>query len=268
MRLLLILLFLISLCTAQQRVYQDFSWNQGLSIGTAMTLNGLASYHLSHSDTSSYFSKSPMFWDQGFVGQNNSAMLKASNILPIANLVFLTKSWTDQNFTRDLALYAEVLSWSSFINISVRNLKLWPRPLMSDPQTDRSSQSSEAWGSFYSGHAANSFAFATAFTHIQLHQYPNNPNNKWWIAGAYSVASATAMTRLYSGKHYPTDIVTGAILGSGIAWLVMELRHLSPQPREAREPTAQSNSSDAGLIQFDRMSLTPMPNGLILGYQF
>lgn len=267
MRLFIFLLGLVSLSYAQQRVYQDFGWNQGLSIGAAMTLNGLASYHLSHSDSSSHFSKSPMPWDQGFVGQNNSTMLNASNIFPFANLVFLGKSWSDKNFTRDIALYAEVLSWSSFINISVRNLKLWPRPLMSDPQTDRSSQTSEAWGSFYSGHAANSFAFATAFTHIQLHQYPGNSNNKWWIAGAYGVAGATAITRLYSGKHYPTDILTGAVLGSGIAWLVMELRHLTPQPQEDSVSSAQGGASD-GLIQFDRMSFTPMPNGLMVGYQF
>ncbi|MEL7363059.1 MAG: phosphatase PAP2 family protein, partial [Bacteroidota bacterium] len=63
--------------------------------------------------------------------------------------------------------------------------------------------------SFPSGHAGLSFTIATS---LSL-SYP-----AWYvIAPAYLWATATALSRVWHGVHYPSDIVVGAVLGSGIA---------------------------------------------------
>ena len=65
------------------------------------------------------------------------------------------------------------------------------------------------WGggrSFPSGHAATSFAFASAIAH----RYPHNRWVKW---GAYAFASGVALSRYPAKRHYLSDILAGATLG-------------------------------------------------------
>jgi membrane-associated phospholipid phosphatase len=66
-----------------------------------------------------------------------------------------------------------------------------------------------------SGHTASAFNIATSLTLF----YP-----KWYVAvPAYTWASGIAYSRMYLGVHYPSDIIAGAILGSGTAWLTYYL---------------------------------------------
>jgi membrane-associated phospholipid phosphatase len=65
--------------------------------------------------------------------------------------------------------------------------------------------------SFPSGHT--NFAFATA-TSLTL-SFP-----KWYvIVPAYSYAAAVGYSRMYLGVHYPSDVLVGALIGSGSAFL-------------------------------------------------
>jgi membrane-associated phospholipid phosphatase len=65
--------------------------------------------------------------------------------------------------------------------------------------------------SFPSGHTSS--AFSTAMS-LSLN-YP-----KWYVAiPAFAWASATGYSRMYLGVHYPTDVLAGAVLGTGTAWL-------------------------------------------------
>jgi len=63
--------------------------------------------------------------------------------------------------------------------------------------------------SFPSSHAVNNFAAAFFF-------YRLFPNLKWILI---SVAALMAFTRPYVGVHYPSDIIAGALIGSGIGYL-------------------------------------------------
>jgi undecaprenyl-diphosphatase len=58
--------------------------------------------------------------------------------------------------------------------------------------------------SFPSGHASSSFAAARAYASL----LPAGP--------LYGVAAAMALSRVYLGVHYPTDITVGAALGLAI----------------------------------------------------
>ncbi len=65
------------------------------------------------------------------------------------------------------------------------------------------------WGggrSFPSGHAATSFAFASAIAH----RYPHNRWIKW---GAYGLAAGVTLSRYPAKRHYLSDILVGSTLG-------------------------------------------------------
>lgn len=65
--------------------------------------------------------------------------------------------------------------------------------------------------SFPSGHTTIAFAAATTVTL----QY-----KKWYIAvPAYLWAGATGYSRMYAGEHYPSDVLAGAAVGIGSAYL-------------------------------------------------
>ena len=65
--------------------------------------------------------------------------------------------------------------------------------------------------SFPSGHTSTAFTMATS---ISL-EYP-----KWYvIIPVYTYAGTVAYSRMHLGAHYPSDVVIGAIVGSGSAYL-------------------------------------------------
>lgn len=66
--------------------------------------------------------------------------------------------------------------------------------------------------SFPSNHAANNFAMAVVLTHFY---------KKWtWLF--FTLASMVAFSRVYTGVHYFSDIVGGAIFGTIMALLILQ----------------------------------------------
>jgi membrane-associated phospholipid phosphatase len=65
--------------------------------------------------------------------------------------------------------------------------------------------------SFPSGHTSSAFCTATS---LAL-RYP-----KWYvIAPSYIFAGSVAWARMYQGVHYPSDVLAGALIGAGSAWI-------------------------------------------------
>jgi membrane-associated phospholipid phosphatase len=70
--------------------------------------------------------------------------------------------------------------------------------------------------SFPSGHTSAAFAMATM---LSL-SYP-----KWYvIIPSYTWASLAGYSRMAIGMHYPSDVLVGAIVGAGSAFLIYELK--------------------------------------------
>ncbi|MBN2417230.1 phosphatase PAP2 family protein [bacterium] len=77
--------------------------------------------------------------------------------------------------------------------------------------------------SFISGHTAAAFQGAVCAAVLFSERHPRSPLRvPVWVAGL-SCAAATAVLRVLSGNHFPTDVLAGAAAGSFIGWLIPAL---------------------------------------------
>ncbi|GGW24808.1 bifunctional phosphatase PAP2/diacylglycerol kinase family protein [Streptomyces xantholiticus] len=84
------------------------------------------------------------------------------------------------------------------------------RPLLDAVPVIRQLKRQPFTTSFPSGHAASAAAFATG---VAL-------ESKAWGAVVAPVAASVAFSRVYTGVHYPSDVLVGAALGVGAAFAV------------------------------------------------
>jgi undecaprenyl-diphosphatase len=71
------------------------------------------------------------------------------------------------------------------------------------------------WSSFPSDHAVLFFSLATGIYFI---------SKVWGLATFSYIAIVICFPRIYLGLHYPTDILTGALVGIFISWLISRLK--------------------------------------------
>ncbi|MGW5862974.1 phosphatase PAP2 family protein [Streptomyces sp. NPDC055239] len=101
------------------------------------------------------------------------------------------------------------------------------RPLLDGVPLMRQLKRQPITTSFPSGHSASAAAFATG---VAL-------ESRRWGAGVAPVAGAVALSRVYTGVHFPSDVLAGAALGAGAAFAVRGLvptRDLLPPPGRPR----------------------------------
>ncbi|WP_055493799.1 bifunctional phosphatase PAP2/diacylglycerol kinase family protein [Streptomyces sp. TP-A0356] len=94
--------------------------------------------------------------------------------------------------------------------------------------------------SFPSGHSASAAAFAAG---VAL-------ESRGWGAAVAPLAAAVAVSRVYTGVHFPSDVLAGAALGVGAAYAVRGLvptRDLMPPPGRPRAD-APALPDGAGLV--------------------
>lgn len=126
--------------------------------------------------------------------------------LPIGSLGtwVITK---DKNYLRKTFMQLEAMAINGLITLSLKELVKRPRPFVTYPEFDNLVSAGSY--SFPSGHTSSAFNTATALT-------MSCP--KWYfIVPAYTWASLAGYSRIHLGVHYPTDVLMGAIVGSGSA---------------------------------------------------
>lgn len=79
--------------------------------------------------------------------------------------------------------------------------------------------------SFFSGHSALT---ASAATTAIMYAFRNNSSAtlKYTATGAGVLALTTATLRILAGKHYPSDVLTGILFGTGISILNAQIHKL------------------------------------------
>jgi membrane-associated phospholipid phosphatase len=165
-------------------------------------------------------------FDRLAVGQSSGPARTAADIISFVPIAYLALDIFDvgprqwKTYLTDLWVVAEALAWNGAIQDIVRRAVRRPRPFLYTPglypdERDRA----EASFSFYSGHTSFAFALAVSCSYTFTLRHPRS---KWrWVVwpALMAVASIEPVLRVYSGDHFPTDVIVGAVVGSAVGLL-------------------------------------------------
>ena len=129
----------------------------------------------------------------------------------------------------DAFLYVESISFTlastNIVKMAVRR----PRPIAyieaekhkDDP--DYANNSTDSALSFYSVHAALTATITSTATYLAFARSPHTARPWITLAVGTALTSFVSIERVRAGRHFPTDVIAGAIAGAGIGLVVPHL---------------------------------------------
>jgi len=156
---------------------------------------------------------------------------------------YLISRWTHKDrMTEATSLAAEALLNAGIYSTAIKLVTGRERPHSGpDAGGDFFQYQGYQPNSFPSGHAMGAFAVATVFAE----QY----RGKRWVPWlAYGTATLIAGSRMVLGRHFPSDVIFGAVLGHSLGEMVMTRAHGDRRRRHWNvEPTFDPRDGGYGV---------------------
>lgn len=155
-------------------------------------------------------------------------LLSVSAVAPFS--VLASRS-VRKEFAPVLVMYVETAALVGGLTSISKGLFKRKRPYAYNPDALMSDRlSTDARHSFFSGHVSTSsaFCFLTAY---MVNRYAEKPVWKYvaW-SGAAIIPGTIGVWRYTSGKHFPTDIIAGYIIGAGTGILIPHIHRFQLPP--------------------------------------
>jgi membrane-associated phospholipid phosphatase len=150
----------------------------------------------------------------------------------------------DRHALENLAIVSEALMLNLALTITVKKLVARRRPAYfygRGAACEFGEKSGENNLSFFSGDSSVAFTLASAATTLAfLRGYPEAP---YVLAASGLLAGSAATLRVASDVHWPTDVLTGSLVGTAVGVLVPLLLH----PREDQSEGASVSRAGLGV---------------------
>jgi PAP2 superfamily len=160
--------------------------------------------------------------DRWVVGADSKVARRSSDVLLIgmggvASFV-AAHGRSPQQARGNLAVIANSISWTSASTSWLKVAFRRKRPVLYTSGAAAVAGDVDNQRSFPSGHTSVAFAVATSYLVLANREHlPHRTRNAILLYGG---ATSISALRLAGGSHFPTDVVAGAVLGTGIGWLV------------------------------------------------
>ena len=138
------------------------------------------------------------------------------------------------NALNDTVVVAESWMVATALSVLTTAATRRPRPYVygdAAPLEDR--QLGDGALSFFSGHTASAFALAVSFAETVRRIDPDS--GLYWVALGVGLAGAAFVgtARIAAGKHFPSDVLVGALVGSSVGVAVPYLHEAAGDARIA-----------------------------------
>ena len=165
-------------------------------------------------------------WDtlSDYLVYGGIASVAAVSLVPL----IAEKEWTSRrNFITMAVIGGEAFLLSQGASKTAKGTFRRRRPyvhnqdLSLERKKELAGSNNDAFKSFFSGHATTAFVLATFGSTVfaDVVEAPPWAERLVW-AGTLSAAALTAYARVAAGKHYASDVIVGALVGSAIGHLV------------------------------------------------
>jgi membrane-associated phospholipid phosphatase len=204
------------------------------------------------SDINSFDRGSALNWSPS-ISQASDYVLYTTALLPA---LFLSEHHTDVDIKTLLVMYAEVFAFNYGVTELAKNLAKRPRPYVYNtdlPIGTRTSSTSRK--SFFSGHTSQTAAACFFFSKVITDYHPTLQRGLkigLW-AFAITVPAANGYLRVKAGKHFPTDVMTGYVVGASTGLLFPQL-HRTKKSKDLKE------SLDMGFL--------PYQDGMTMNFKY
>ena len=126
----------------------------------------------------------------------------------------------------NIAVMASAISWASASTAWLKVAVHRKRPALYANNAVAADSSPNSRRSFPSGHTALAFAAATSYLVMANREHlPHHGRNALLLYGG---ATGVGALRMVGGSHFPSDVLGGAVVGTGIGWLVAALHPKAP----------------------------------------
>ncbi|MBN1153628.1 phosphatase PAP2 family protein [candidate division KSB1 bacterium] len=150
----------------------------------------------------------------------SDVLLSSLMILPLIGVSTDSRLKEDDHVLNTLYLESILLTFGG--TLLTKNLVKRPRPYILNANLPYSyKRSRDGRQSFFSGHSSLAFTSAVFISSIYDKYHPNSDITPWIQLGCLGSASFVAYLRIKAGKHYLTDVITGAIFGTAITYIVL-----------------------------------------------
>ena len=122
------------------------------------------------------------------------------------------------NGTERLAASVEAATWNFGVTRLAKAVFNRNRPVLYTEDAIGAQEKVTSHRSMYSGHTSTSFVLATSYVLSMSHK--KGLGRFWPLIAAAGIGAM----RVAAGKHFPTDVLVGAVMGSGTALVIHEIR--------------------------------------------
>jgi len=167
-------------------------------------------------------------FDRGAVNHWSESIATTSDVLAVALMAAPVSLLLSDKIQRDYQtigfMYGETLWFSYFTASIAKGAVQRVRPYAYNPQVGMDKKlRSYTKESFFSSHTVGAFASVTFLSVVYNEYYPDSKYTPWIIAGGFAAASAIGVMRIEAGHHFPTDVLTGAAVGTVFGYIIPAL---------------------------------------------
>ncbi len=222
-----------------------------LSLGGISTITSLLinkNYNVSLNEINSLDKNSINKIDRSAINYYSPDLSLVSDVLLVSTLslplTFLFFDETQTDLKTIGIMYLETIAITNGLTNLTKNLTQRFRPYAYNSSVPMDKKlDSDTKKSFFSGHTSIAFASAVFFSTVFSESKSNEKlNNYVWI-GSLSLAGSVGLLRYFSGKHFPSDIIAGALVGSLIGYAI-------PKIHKESSNFALTTNNNQNLISF------------------
>jgi membrane-associated phospholipid phosphatase len=164
--------------------------------------------------------------DRGTAGSRSDSIDQVSDFAVAAALalpatMMFVDSKSGGGVLQDSVVMAEAVLVNLALNQMIKVAVQRPRPLIYELEEDEPElNKNDNYLSFYSQHTSVAFAAGMSFARTFALRHPESPR-RWLVYATVIASGATVGTmRVLAGRHFPTDVITGAVAGGAIGMFV------------------------------------------------